>query len=150
MEYKVYGRTYTLRLNESGKIECREPEIYGDTIEEVKAAIRAQADKAKKLPRIKILTFGGSIFGRRSSAATYFEGTIAATHADRYGDHWVAWRDEEGKPQRSKMDKHSFWLDTPENRIKLDQIVVWNKEIDILNSEIDKFRSSLITYEEPE
>src|SRR3546814_5240054 len=52
--------------------------------------------------------------GWRSSDKTeYFEGQTTGTF-DR-NEAWVTWT-EDGRKERSKMDKEEFWLDTKENR----------------------------------
>lgn len=123
MEYKYGGKKFDIRLNDEGKIECRELGIVFDTVEEVKAEIRKQTEVEKKLPRTTVF-----FIDRYGDNTKYLTGETTLKNANtarRWSsikEVWVTWKDER-KTHRQKMYTDRVFLATDENRQKLDEYV---------------------------
>ena len=148
MQYKYKGKTYHLQLNDDGKITSYTEEfgtIEGTTAEEVQAKIRKEFDAAHdSKKRIKILTFGEHHWGG-ADETKYFEGQT--TGIFDHSQTWVTWKDEDGDPQRAKMNTREFCLDTPDNRTRLDSIIEMRKEIERISDQVNILIDQLVTLE---
>ncbi len=144
MLYKYKGKVYRLGLNDdSGKVYCHADElgtIEADTAAEVQAKIRKAYDAAHDpKQKIKVLTFGE--YWHADDTTQYFEGTI--TGNEDHGQYWMSYKDEDGDSRRVKTQPSHFWLDTPENRALLNQIVAHRKAIEEIRSQIDILHDQL-------
>lgn len=137
MRYTYKGTKFNLTLTDDGKIVCHHEElgtVEGKAAEEVQAEIRRQFDiihDPKK--RIKILTFGER--WNSDEETSYYEGQTTGIKADKWG-YWITWK-ENGDKRRAKVGTNKFWLDTPENRERLNKIIEKRKIIETIEIEIN-------------
>lgn len=144
MEYKYNGRTYQLRLNDKGNVECLDENITAATVEEVKQLIREANAKEKAAPRIKVLVLELPRWGE----ASLYECTTSGKSSGSFFGVLVSWKDEKGKPQREKKRLEDVYLDTPENRKVAFEIIALHNQIHKLEKQKNNLDDKLETLED--
>lgn len=134
-------RKYDISLNDDGKIECRELDIVGDTVDDVKKAIRATETVQAAKPKIKILHNDSTFsFG----VIHYTEGTTTGrVTSDKYERVWITYVNRKGQQKREKVSADFIVLDTPENREVISQIESLSQQNVDLESQISELRDKL-------
>ena len=140
LSIKVQGREYILSLEEDAQIWCKELGISGPNVQNVKEQVKAQVDKEKAAPKVKILSRGNNHWNDKTE---YFEGTARDVPADRHGYRWITWQDKKNQAKRRKVSITNVWLDTPENRSTLDLIATLAKQVDEIEDQIRELESQL-------
>jgi len=126
-------------LNDDGKIECSELGIVGDTVDDVKKAIREATKKEAALPKIKIIYFGGW-----GNSGELKEGTTTAkAEIGSYGGTAYVWVTS-GK-KREKKSSREIYLDTPENRDIVTRYLELLDQAEKLNEQAGDLRDTLKT-----
>lgn len=130
---------HAIGLTDEGRIECAELGIVGDTLDEVKKAIRATETKVAKLPMVDVWFKYG--YG---NGYTLIQGK---TNQKRVGWNnnyvWVSYKDDRGKNHREKVYVTNTFLDTSENRELIERLNYLAKSKSDLEDDIDEIMGKL-------
>ena len=133
MDYKYKGKTYDLRLNQDGKIECVEMGIVADTVDQVKDLIRQEMIVEKAAPKINVLFWTGD------EPKQVCEGKTTGA-VDRFQRVYVSWKNENGRNCREPKFFDAVYTDTPANRETMKKIIALQEkqfELQRQESELD-------------
>jgi len=130
--FKTYGREYIFRLEDDGFVHCSDLGLKAETVELLKPLVIDHVKIEKALPRIPVIF----IEGRWDFVTSYAFGS-ASPKADRLGYRWVSYKyksqfDKEEKTKRQTMNSDRLFLDTPENREFIEQVVQLGEDIETI------------------
>jgi hypothetical protein len=144
MNYTYAGKSYTLKLNDYGQIECPDLDLRGETVNIVKAKIREQEEREKSFPRVNILVIKEEGYNNdpkllelTSNLKEYGRGYYSKFI-------WVSGKDDKGKVFREKISVSYVYADTPENREKIKQYLDLKKQANEFFDKAKEIKSDLI------